>query len=170
MTNRLPRDFFEQPTVEVAQALLGKVLHFQGKQGRIMETEAYRAEGDPACHAYKGMTPRTRVLFGPAGFSYVYFIYGMYNCLNFVTEPEGQAAAVLIRAIEMEGFPRKALNGPGKLCRVLNMTRDHNGIDLIHSPDFYVEDSDEKISYQATPRIGIRVGTDKLWRFVVTGK
>ena len=133
-----------------------------------METEAYVAEGDPACHAYKGITPRTRVLFGPAGFSYVYFIYGMYHCLNFVTEPEGSAAAVLIRAIELENTPRKALNGPGKLCRTLGITRDHNGIDVIQSSDFYVLDSAEEPAYQITPRIGINVATEKLWRFVAT--
>lgn len=167
MLKRLQRDFFERPTLVVAQELLGKVLCFQGKQGKIMETEAYVAEGDPACHAFKGMTPRTRVLFGPAGFSYVYFIYGMYHCLNFVTEPEGRAAAVLIRAIAIDDAPRKALNGPGKLCRAFGITREHNGIDLIQSADFYVMDSAEKPFFQTTPRIGINVATDKLWRFVV---
>jgi DNA-3-methyladenine glycosylase len=165
---RLTRHFFERPTLEVAQDLLGKVIHFNGMQGKITETEAYIAQGDPACHAYKGITPRTRVLFGPAGFSYVYFIYGMYHCLNFVTEPEGHAAAVLIRAIEMTTTPRKTLNGPGKLCRALGITREHNNIDLITSPHFYVLDSAEKRTFKATPRIGIKVATDKLWRFVVT--
>jgi DNA-3-methyladenine glycosylase len=168
MTARLNREFFERPTLTVAQELLGKVLYFNGQRGRIMETEAYVGEGDPACHAYRGITPRTQVLFGPAGYSYVYFIYGMYHCLNFVTEPEGTAAAVLIRAIDMEGVPPKALNGPGKLCRHLGITRAHNGIDLINTDDLCVYDSAEKLPYKITPRIGINVATDKLWRFVVT--
>lgn len=168
MSTRLPRDFFERPTLKVAQDLLGKVICFNNMLGKITETEAYIAQGDPACHAYRGMTPRTRVLFGPAGFSYVYFIYGMYHCLNFVTEPEGSAAAVLIRAIEMIDMPKKALNGPGKLCRVLGITREQNGIDLMTSSDFYVLDSPEKVTFEVTPRIGINVAIDKLWRFVAT--
>lgn len=164
--NRLTRDFYERPTLKVAQDLLGKVLHFNGKNGVITETEAYIGQDDPACHAAKGMTPRTKVMFGPAGFSYIYFIYGMYHCLNFVTEREGFPAAVLIRAIEIEGLPRHVSNGPGKLCRLLSLTKEHNALDLTLSENFYVADSPTKLTFEMTPRIGIRVGTDKLWRFV----
>jgi DNA-3-methyladenine glycosylase len=165
-SRRLKRDFFERPTVQVAQDLLGKVLFFKGYQGRITETEAYIGQEDAACHASKGRTPRTEVLFGQAGISYVYFIYGMYHCLNFVTEKEGYPAAVLVRAIQMEDIPLSALNGPGKVCRYLGMTtHEHNRIDVTLSPDFYVLDG-TSLPFEATPRIGIRVAMDKLWRFV----
>ncbi|EKD64189.1 MAG: 3-methyladenine DNA glycosylase, partial [uncultured bacterium] len=93
---RLSRDFFERNTLDVARELLGKFMVFNGKVGRITEVEAYIGQDDPACHAARGMTPRNRVMFGQGGFSYVYFIYGMYHCLNFVTEREGFPAAVLI--------------------------------------------------------------------------
>lgn len=161
--NRLDRSFFLRPTVQVAQDLLGKRLIFQSFSGTIIETEAYHQDNDPACHAYKGITPRNAPMFGPAGRSYVYFIYGMYHCLNIVTEPEGIAAAVLIRGLKIED---KILNGPGKLCRHLKITKDHNAIDLIKSTYFYVTDEGLKPNFIATPRIGIRQGTDKLWRFV----
>ena len=161
--NRLDRSFFLRPTVQVAQELLGKRLTFQNFSGIITETEAYHQDNDPACHAYRGITPRNAPMFGPAGYSYVYFIYGMYHCLNIVTEPEGVAAAVLIRGLQIDEL---SLNGPGKLCRHLKITKDHNAIDLMKSPSFYVTDDDRKPNFIATPRIGIRHGTDKLWRFV----
>src|SRR5271170_2047520 len=99
---RLGRSFFLRPTVQVAQDLLGKRLIFQNFSGIITETEAYHQNNDPACHAYRGKTPRNAPMFGPAGHSYVYFIYGMYHCLNIVTEPEGVAAAVLIRGLKTD--------------------------------------------------------------------
>ena len=104
-------------------------------------------------------------MFGPAGYSYVYFIYGMYHCLNFVTESEGFPAAVLIRGLKINA-PNLHLDGPGKLCRHLGITRDHNGLDIITHDRFYVEDSSLSLSYETTPRIGIRQGQDKLWRFL----
>ena len=165
MRNRLSRSFFQSPTIQVAQDLLGKRLVFQEFSGIITETEAYHQDGDPACHAYRGKTPRCTPMFGPAGYSYVYFIYGMYHCLNIVTEAEGIGAAVLIRGLQLDTIN---LNGPGKLCRHLAITKDQNAIDLITSPNFYVCETGINPPFKATPRIGIRQGTDKLWRFVVS--
>ena len=118
-------------------------------------------------HASKGRTTRTEVMFGPAGYTYVYFIYGMYHCLNFVTEEEGTPAAVLIRGLMLTSPLSLHLNGPGKLCRHLGITREHNAIDLIGNETFYVKDSLFSPSFEITPRIGISQGQDKLWRFVV---
>jgi DNA-3-methyladenine glycosylase len=163
---RLKRSFFEKPTLQVAQALLGKTIFFKDKSIIINETEAYLAKGDPACHAAKGMTPRTKVMFGPAGFTYVYLIYGMYHCLNFVTEGEGCAAAVLIRG-GTDSETAVSYNGPGKLCKHLGVTKDdHNNLDTIVSEDFYVLDYGRKPKFFTTPRIGIKEGTEHLWRFV----
>jgi DNA-3-methyladenine glycosylase len=164
---KLPRSFFERPTLEVARELLGKKIFYHGTEAIITETEAYIAPDDPACHASRGKTPRTEVMFGKAGVSYVYFIYGMYHCLNFVTEPEGYAAAVLIRGIQIEGVDYKKTNGPGKLCKFLGLTREHNAIDLIDNHNFCVLDSSLKPEFDVTPRIGISQGKEHLWRFVV---
>lgn len=160
---RLDRSFFLGPTVQVAKGLLGKRLTFHNFSGIITETEAYHQVDDPACHAFRGKTPRNAPMFGPAGHTYVYFIYGMYHCLNIVTEPEGVAAAVLMRGLRLEYLN---LNGPGKLCAHLKITKDHNDIDLTKSKDFFVSDIGIKPRFTATSRIGIRQGTDKLWRFV----
>lgn len=166
MGERLSRDFFALPTLTVAQRLLGKVMVFEGATGLITETEAYIGQDDPACHAARGKTPRNAVMFGPAGLSYVYFIYGMYHCLNVVTEEEGTPAAVLIRGLMMVEPSSLHLNGPGKLCRHLGITRDHNAIDLTTSASFYIKDSRHIPAYEITPRIGISRGQEKLWRFV----
>ncbi len=136
---KLGREFFERPTLLVAKELLGKYLVFKGKSGRITEVEAYIGEDDPACHAAKGVTPRNKVMFGPAGYSYVYFIYGMYHCLNFVTEKEGFPAAVLIRAVKIEDVD-SPIDGPGKLCKIFGIGREHSGVDLCENEDFYIED------------------------------
>ena len=131
----------------------------------IVEVEAYTAD-DPACHAYRGITERCKVMFGPPGFAYVYFIYGMYFCLNVVTESEGTAGAILIRALGVPGA-----EGPGKLCRQWNIDRNHNGIDLLDSnSELYLESG---TAYSAkhisiTERIGINVAQEKLWRFFVS--
>lgn len=137
-------------------------------QGRITETEAYIGTDDPACHAARGKTPRNAVMFGQAGMSYVYFIYGMYFCFNIVTEDEHIGAAVLIRGLIEPGG--RHLNGPGKLCREWSITRNDNGRDLTTDPDFYVLDTPSFQTYDTTPRIGITKATDKLWRFVVPTK
>lgn len=170
MAERLSRDFFNRPTLNVASELLGKVMIFGRHAGVITETEAYIGQNDPACHAARGRTERNAVMFGPAGFTYVYFIYGMYHCLNFVTEEEGCPAAVLIRGFMQISPSPLHLNGPGKICRDLGITRDHNGINVAESLSFYVKESPFSPQYEATPRIGIKKGQEKLWRFVVKGK
>jgi DNA-3-methyladenine glycosylase len=166
----------------VAEELLGKHLVWVQRgvrlSGRIVEVEAYIGEDDPACHAAPGPTARNAVMYGPPGHSYVYFIYGMYNCLNIVTERKGFPAAVLIRALEpLEGVEKMIghsprvphhllLSGPGRLCRSLGLTTAHSGLDLM-GDRLFVEDHRETVSrLTCTPRIGIRKGGDRLWRFV----
>lgn len=165
----LPRKFFERNTVEVARQLLGTVLcRRMGDgsilQGQIVEVEAY-TQDDPACHAFKGKTPRCEIMFGPGGFSYVYFIYGMYNCLNVVTEVDGVPGAVLIRGVAAEGT-----NGPGKLCRQWGIDRTHNGLNLMDpaseiwlAKGVSIPDDDVII----TQRIGLSVAQERMWRFAV---
>ncbi|MBS0185916.1 MAG: DNA-3-methyladenine glycosylase [Proteobacteria bacterium] len=167
---RLQRDFFEKHTVEVAQNLLGKTMVFQNFKGIILETEAYRGDDDPASHAHRGPTPRTQVMFGNGGISYVYFIYGMYHCLNFVSEKEGTPGAVLIRGLKLIEPEAQLLDGPGKICRHLSLTKKHHNIDLVHSESFYLLDSSEnkKPSFKSTPRIGIQKGKEKIWRFLMS--
>lgn len=167
--DRLTRNFFERDTRIVAQDLLGKVISFQGQKIVINETEAYMGFDDPASHAYRGKTPRTLPMFGPAGFSYVYLIYGMYYCLNITTGREDHPAAVLIRGGYLLDQNNKIvcnLNGPGKLCRHLHITKAHNHVDLIKARDFSVYDSNQAFDYLATRRIGIKVAVDKFWRFL----
>jgi DNA-3-methyladenine glycosylase len=134
--NRLPLSFFSRPAIVVARELLGKILVHPGphgrRAGRIVETEAYIGEHDLACHAAKGRTPRTEVLYGPPGRAYVFLIYGMHHCFNVVTEAEGMPAAVLVRGLEpVEGIDAGLkTDGPGKLCRALGITLAHNRLDL----------------------------------------
>jgi len=179
---KLPRSFYERPTLEVAPDLLGKYIVYHSPWGklsaRIVEVEAYIGENDPASHAYRGRTPRNAIMFGPPGFAYIYFIYGMYHCLNFVTEPEGKAAAVLLRAAEPaegEEIMRRLaggkvggalLGGPGKFCRAFGLTREQNGLDLT-GDRLYVEDRSVTVAHiKQTTRIGIKAGNDRPWRFV----
>ncbi len=169
--SKLSRDFFARPTVELAPELLGMKLCRRLADGsvvkaEIVEVEAYTAD-DPACHAWRGKTKRCEVMFGPPGFSYVYFIYGMYNCLNVVTEPDGTAGAILIRAIGVDGG-----NGPGKLCKTWEINREHNGIDLLN-PDgeLFLEDGRklDPSELGVSIRVGISVAQENLWRFFVKG-
>ncbi|MBL8677252.1 MAG: DNA-3-methyladenine glycosylase, partial [Alphaproteobacteria bacterium] len=155
MAERLSPNFFDRPTLDVAKDLLGKILVFGEYAGVITETEAYIGQGDPACHAARGKTGRNAVMFGPSGVSYVYFIYGMYHCLNIVTEEKGTPAAVLVRGLMLVRPEPLFLNGPGKLCRHLGITRNHNGIDLNLSESLYLKDSPLSPKYETTPRIGI---------------
>lgn len=159
---KLSKDFFNRHVVDVAKDLLGKRLVFNSFQGIITETEAYRGSDDEASHSFRGMTPRSSVMFGEPGYSYVYFIYGMYHCLNIVTEEEGNPSAVLIRGLHV---PTLHLNGPGKLCRHLGITLDHNGINLIDNDSFYIAEGMPPLTFSSAPRIGIKKATDKLWRF-----
>lgn len=131
----LPHSFYERPARVVARALLGKVLVHGGRSGRIVETEAYVGEHDLACHASRGKTARTRILWGPPGRAYVYFVYGMHWCFNAVTGREGRPAAVLVRGLEpVAGFDGPVrLDGPARLCRALGITGAENGADLMTS-------------------------------------
>ena len=173
----LTRDYFERSTLVIARSLIGKyVLRENGKEtiaGKIIETEAYVGPHDKACHASKGRTGRTEVLFGPPGISYVYLIYGMYHCLNVVTEREGFPAAVLIRAIEVDGL---LIDGPGRLCRALNIDRTLNRMDLTIGKELWFEDRGGPVrSHQigAHPRIGVDyagVWAIKPFRFRLAGE
>ncbi len=163
---KLKRAFFNRPTLLVAEELLGKVLVFKNHQGIITETEAYIGFDDPASHAYRGETPRTKIMFGKAGFSYVYLIYGMYHCLNIITEKEGFPAGVLIRGLKLLDKTGTHLDGPGKICRHLGITKAHYGIDLATSSELYVGCINHSLQFNTTPRIGIKVAVDKPWRFI----
>ena len=177
---RLKRDFFARNTLTVAQELLGKYLVFGKCVGQITETEAYIGENDPACHACRGLTPRNQPMFGPPRFSYIYFIYGMYYCLNFVTEKKDFPAAVLIRGIKpIEGIEimqkrrdskisfSNLANGPGKLCQTFGLTKKENNLDLCTHPHFYLEEREKNIpKFIQTPRIGIKTGLEHHWRFI----
>lgn len=173
----LETSFFEQDTCTVARELLGKTLvrlHPQTHKPlyfKIVETEAY-TEDDPACHAYQKTTGRAATLYKAPGLAYVYFIYGMYFCLNVVTEKEGRAGAVLFRALEpwhAEEQEQYQTNGPGRLCKALDITKsDFNEKSLTDPTQPLYLARGENISPQqiiATTRIGIRLGTDRLWRF-----
>lgn len=184
----LPRTFYDRPTLDVARALLGKMIVRVTTEGAagglIVETEAYVAAVDPAAHAYRGLTPRNRSMFGPPGHAYVYVSYGMHHCLNVVTERTGEAAAVLIRAIAPtfglalmrsrrgSAIPdRELCRGPGRLCQALALTLADDGADLL-GPSLYIVDAPEVSTdtpVVATPRIGITRAADWPWRFVVAG-
>ncbi|AXI23927.1 DNA-3-methyladenine glycosylase [Cardinium endosymbiont of Sogatella furcifera] len=164
----LNRDFFVQDTHTVSTHLIGKLLCFHDFQGIITETESYIGVGDPACHAARGITQRTKVMFGQAGFSYVYFIYGKYYCLNIVTEALNFPAATLIRGIQLIHPPYTYLNGPGKLCQCLGINVTHNAIDVTLSKTLYIKDIGYQLPYKSTSRIGISKGLDKMWRYVIT--
>jgi DNA-3-methyladenine glycosylase len=163
----LPRAFYARPTVDVAHALLGKLLvrHPPDKAGalrvaRIVEVEAYLGVRDAASHARRGPTPRAAIMFGPPGFLYVYLIYGMHNCMNVITETDGVAGAVLLRAAApVAGVPdlKRPLTGPGKLCAGLDITRRDNGLDLTAGGDFYLADDGAPPPRRAA---SARVGVD----------
>ena len=168
----LSKAYFSRRTVQVARSLIGKYLvrSLDGREiaGKIIEVEAYVGPRDKACHASKGKTQRTDVMFGPGGIAYVYLIYGMYHCLNVVTEREEFPAAVLIRAIEVDGV---LIDGPGRLCRALQIDRSLNRIDLTTQESLWFEDRGGRIlrrQIAALPRIGVDYAgawAKKPWRF-----
>jgi len=168
----LPRAYFNRPTVTVARSLIGKYLvrAIDGRilAGKIVEVEAYVGSQDKACHASKGRTQRTEVMFGQAGVAYVYLIYGMYHCLNVVTEREKFPSAVLIRAIEIDG---ELIDGPGRLCRALEIDRGLNRADLTEGESLWFEDRGVVLrrgELGAHARIGVDYAgawAKKLWRF-----
>lgn len=190
---KLERDFFARDTLTVARELLGKYLVRMWRgvplAGRITETEAYIGRCDKACHAYGyRRTPRTETLFARPGTAYIYLIYGMYHCLNFVTEAEGEPAAVLLRGLEpaagvaqmslnrfgkaleaLTPYQRKHfLDGPGKLCRALDLTRAQNGLDLCGGELFLWDSGEPRPVFHTGPRVGIDYAQEAVhfpWRF-----
>ena len=170
----LSRRYFNRPTLQVARSLLGKYLVRKNgrapRAGRIVEVEAYIGMQDRACHASKGRTARTDVMFGPAGVAYVYLIYGMYHCFNIVTERVGHPSAVLVRAVEDERWGG-LIDGPGRICRFLAIDRRLNRVDLTAGGALWVEDRGERVAPSAIT-VGRRIGVDyagvwtkKPWRF-----
>lgn len=192
----IPPSFYNRNTLEVAHDLLGKILTVSSKEGitaaRIVETEAYRGD-DPASHSSRGVTPRCSVMFGVPGVAYVYFIYGMYEMLNFVTEPKGFPGAVLIRAVEplmgeelmarrrgllvsqietlKETKPQaryELTRGPGKLTQAMGIQMSHNGQSL-SGPDLFVTEDEFSVrEIRTSSRIGISAAKEKPWRFFIS--
>jgi DNA-3-methyladenine glycosylase len=160
LSYRLPRSFYERDTVLVARELLGcHLVHLvdgMERVGRIVEVEAYLGPHDLAAHSSKGLTARTRVIFGPAGHAYVYFVYGMHWCMNVVTEPEGHGSAVLLRALEPVRHLVDRTRGPALLCQAMQIDKRLNGHDLV-SEDFYIAAPPEEPlpDIVARPRIGV---------------
>lgn len=151
----LPREFYNRDTVTVARELLGKLIVHGSRVGRIVETEAYLGAHDKASHSCRGLTARNAPMFGPPGHAYVYLIYGMYCCMNVVTEREGRASAVLLRAVEpMAGISGRT-QGPGLLCQALGIDRRLNGHDLLGG-DFYIAEGPVyRFRIVRRPRIGV---------------
>jgi DNA-3-methyladenine glycosylase len=174
---KLHRAFYDRDTIQVARELLGKFLvhksHDIVRVGKIVETEAYLGELDLAAHSSKGLTERTKVMFGPPGHAYVYLIYGMHHCMNVVTEHAGHASAVLLRAIEPVENIEGRTQGPGLLCRAMDIDRRLNSHDLT-SDDFFIATSreNEPLNIIKRPRIGVEYA--KHWakrhlRFYIKG-
>ncbi len=167
-SKRLPPGFFQREVIRVAPELLGKILVRQFDDGRlerfvITETEAYRGKDDKACHAHKGQTPRTKVMFGKGGRVYVYLIYGMYWLLNIVTGETKDASAVLIRGVEK-------ISGPGRVGKTLQLDKSFYGEDLASSKRIWIEDAPEVKTYESLPRVGIDYAGEPWisipWRFL----
>jgi DNA-3-methyladenine glycosylase len=162
---RLPPAFYARGTEQVAQDLLGMLfVHRVGgiaRVGRIVETEAYLGAHDLASHSSKGITPRTRTMYGPPGIAYVYLIYGMHHCMNVVTEPEGHGAAVLIRALEPVAGIEGNTRGPGLLCKAMGIDRSLNGVAL-DSDDFCIAADADAAPFRVVrrPRIGVAYAGD----------
>ena len=171
----VPRAFYLDPPDVVARKLLGKLLvrPVEGLAGRIVEVEAYFGEADPSAHSFAGKTARNAVLFGPPGHAYVYFVYGMYFCLNVSCEPDGRAGGVLFRALEpVTGLAGLEASGPGRLCRAFGVTRDRdNGGDFTDpASELQIQDDGfEPGPVVATPRVGISKDAARLARFLIAG-
>jgi DNA-3-methyladenine glycosylase len=177
----LKRSFYDRPTVEVARALLGKVLVHGAAAGIIVETEAYLGGDDLAAHSSRGLTDRTRVIFGPPGHAYVYFIYGMYECLNLVAEADGQPGCVLIRALQpVAGISlmkrrrpasrrlEDLASGPGKLTMAMGIGRAENGADATRGRLLVREPAEPReFEIEVTARIGVRHCADWPLRFLI---
>jgi DNA-3-methyladenine glycosylase len=181
----LPRSFYDRPVLEVARDLLGAVVRHAGVTVRLTEVEAYAGGHDPASHAFRGLTPRTAVMFGPPGRAYVYFTYGMHFCMNLVCGPDGHASAVLLRAGEVVGGlaaarerrtgarDRDLARGPARLTRALAIDRQQDGMDvtLARSPLGVcggVRIPDDSVRWG--PRVGVSAAGDLPWRAWVDGE
>ena len=187
MAGRFPRSFYARSALRVAPELLGGVLVRTLADGtrlaaRIVETEAYLPD-DPASHAFRGMTRRNEVMFGPPGHLYVYFTYGNHWMMNAVTGRAGQGTAVLLRAAEpLEGLevmadhrgredPRDLCSGPGKLAKAFGVTGAQNGLDLVRGSDIHnaARRPVPRARVAKTPRVGVTLGAARRWRYIVTG-
>jgi DNA-3-methyladenine glycosylase len=192
----LPREFLGRPAPEVAPGLLGCVLESESDEGivavTLTEVEAYNGEADPASHAYRGRTARNAVMYGPPGFAYVYFTYGMHFCVNVVCMPPGTASAVLLRAGQViagedlarrrrpvDGPARNLARGPARLCQALGITRALNGADLCAEasplrlrPGTRSEEKNsiDPSSVDTGPRVGVSQAADVPWRFWLDGE
>lgn len=172
-------EFFDRSVHDVARDLIGCAFLYRGVGGLIVETESYERD-DPACHAHVGLTPRTATIFGPPGHAYVYLSYGIHSCVNFVCEPDGEAAAVLIRALAPRwGIERMVArrgresvrdlcSGPGKLTQALGISLADNGAPLTEPP-FELRPAEERWEVATGPRIGITKATELPWRFCAAG-
>jgi len=170
-------DALTGPVLEVAPRLLNAVLRHDGVAVRLTEVEAYDGPDDPGSHAHRGRTRRNEIMFGPPGFLYVYFTYGMHHCANVVVGPEGSPSAVLLRAGEVvEGrelaeqrrrSSRDLARGPARLCQALGLDLTHNGLDL-RSGALALGPPAAEVS--TGPRVGLRLAHDRPWRFWVTGE
>jgi DNA-3-methyladenine glycosylase len=174
---KLARAFYDRDTIVVAKELLGKLLVHQSRGGqrvgKIVEVEAYLGPHDLAAHSSKGRTERTKVMFGPPGHAYVYLIYGMYHCMNVVTEREGHASAVLLRALEPVENVEGRTRGPGLLCRAMEIDKSLNAHDLL-SDDFFIAAPEEAEPFTIVKRPRIGVDYAKHWakrhlRFYIKG-
>ena len=174
------RDALSGPVLEVAPRLLGAVLRHRDVAVRLTEVEAYDGPADPGSHAYRGRTARNEVMFGPAGFLYVYFTYGMHHCCNVVTGPTGTPSAVLLRAGEvvagvevarsrrLRSTDRDLARGPARLCQALGIDLAENGADLTSGP-VTLELGEPVPTVSTGPRVGLRGAPDRPWRFWVAG-
>lgn len=173
----LPRTFYDRDTITVARELLGcRLVYVKDgvmRVGKIVETEAYLGPKDLAAHSSRGLTDRTRPMFGPPGHAYIYLIYGMYHCINAVTEPEGTATAVLIRALEPELNIEGKTSGPGLLCKAMGIDRSLSGQDLLSTHLFIAPPNQtEKFTIVKRPRIGVDYAghwAKRLLRFYIKG-
>jgi DNA-3-methyladenine glycosylase len=191
LTQTIAQDWFERPATAVAPELIGCCLvrKFPDgtiQRGMIVEVEAYEPN-DPACHAYRRQTPRNAAMFGPAGYTYIYLIYGIYHCVNIVTEPEGVPSAVLIRALDLQDVVEPSLSlraiqrlaaGPGKLCRYLSIDRNLNQTALVAGQSLWIEHRStefrsavdtQRVELVQTTRIGLSQGIDLPWRWYLKG-
>ncbi|HUR76011.1 MAG TPA: DNA-3-methyladenine glycosylase [Sporichthya sp.] len=182
-SDTLPRSFFERPVLEVAPDLLGAVFVHGPVAVRLTEVEAYDGAEDPASHAFRGLTPRTAVMFGPPGHLYVYFTYGMHHCVNLVCGPDGTASAVLLRAGEVvaglgvarayrPGITRDPAlaRGPANLVRALGLGPQHNGLDVIgRGPVRIRAGNADQPEIRTGPRVGVSTGATRPWRFWLEG-